>query len=64
MPKRQARGEVRAVRLSIIVDEGTWRALRDAAVRERPEGKGRASINALVGRLIAEYLGKQKRGAK
>ena len=61
---REKQGEVRTVRLSIVVDEGTWRALRAAAERERPEGKGRASINALVGRLIAEYLGKQKGGRR
>ena len=54
MPRK--REEVRMVRLSVTVDEGTWRKLRDAAEQER---EGRASINALVQRLIAEYLAKK-----
>ncbi len=40
MPKR--REEVKTVRLSITVDEATWRKLRDAAELER-ESRGRAS---------------------
>jgi hypothetical protein len=56
MPKK--REEVRMVRLSITVDEGTWRKLRDAAEQER---EGRASINALIQRLIAEYLARKER---
>ncbi len=59
MPKR--REEVKTVRLSITVDEATWRKLRDAAELER-ESRGRASINALVQRLIQEYLA--RRGGK
>lgn len=55
---RQAKKEVRLVRLSITVDEGTWRKLRDAASEER-EAHGRASVNALVQRLIAEYLARR-----
>ena len=58
MPK--TRGEVKMVRLSITVDEATWRKLRDAAEQER-QSRGRASINALIQRLIAEYLGRRER---
>ena len=47
------------MRLSIVVDEATWRQLRDAAEADRSE-QGRASINALVNRLIAEYLARRK----
>lgn len=54
------REEVKAVRLSITVDEATWRKLRDAAEQER-ESRGRASINALVQRLIAEHLARRGR---
>ena len=56
--------ELRVVRLSLSVDEVTWKDLRAAAERERPEGKGRASINALLNRLIAEYLARQKGGKR
>lgn len=58
MPKK--REEVKTVRLSITVDEATWRKLRDAAEQER-ESRGRASINALLQRLIAEYLARRER---
>ncbi len=47
------------MRLSIVVDEPTWKELRDAAEGERSD-RGRASVNALVNRLIAEYLTKRK----
>ncbi len=57
MPKKPA---VRTVRLSLTVDEATWRKLRDAAEQER-ESRGRASINALLQRLIAEYLTRRER---
>ncbi len=50
------RAEVSRVRLSIDVDEATWRKLRDAAEREREAAGGKASVNALVGRLIDAYL--------
>ncbi len=53
------REEARTVRLSISVDEATWRKLRDAAELEREHG--RASINALVQRLIAEHLTRKER---
>ncbi len=56
MPKR--REEVRTVRLSINVDEATWKRLRNAAEVERDE-RGRANVNALVNRLIQEYLAKK-----
>jgi hypothetical protein len=58
MPKK--REEVKAVRLSITVDEATWRKLRHAAEQER-ESRGRASINALMQRLIQEYLARRDR---
>ncbi len=51
--------EVRAVRLSLVVDEIMWKALRQIAESERSE-RGRASINALVNRVLAEYLAKRK----
>ena len=52
------REEVKTVRLSITVDEATWLKLRHAAEQER-ESRGRASINALLQRLIAEYLARK-----
>jgi hypothetical protein len=52
------REEVKTVRLSITVDEPTWRKLRHAAETEREGPRGRASVNALVQRLIDEYLRK------
>ncbi len=59
MAKAQ-RGEVRLVRLSVDVDEGTWRKLRDIAERERnQERTGRASVKGIVQRLIAEYLSRK-----
>jgi hypothetical protein len=57
MPSK--REEVKSVRLSINVDEATWKRLRNAAEVERDE-RGRASVNALVNRIIAEYLAKRK----
>jgi hypothetical protein len=59
MAKAQ-RGEVRLVRLSVDVDEATWRKLRDIAERERSqEQSGRASVKGIVQRLIAEYLARK-----
>ncbi len=55
MPKRE---EVKAVRLSINVDEATWKRLRNAAEAERDE-RGRASVNALVNKIIQEYLARK-----
>jgi hypothetical protein len=55
MPRREG---VKVVRLSINVDETTWKRLRNAAEVERDE-RGRASVNALVNRLIQEYLAKK-----
>ncbi len=51
------------MRLSIEVDEPTWRELRNAAELER-SAQGRASINAVVNRLIAEYLKGRRKGGK
>ncbi len=50
---------MRLVRLSIEVDETTWKALREVAEEERTP-RGRASVNALVNKLIAEHLAKRK----
>ena len=47
------------MRLSLVVDEATWKALRNAAESERTE-RGRASVNALLNRLIVEYLAKRR----
>jgi len=47
------------VRLSVTVDEVTWRKLRHAAEQERDASQGRASVNALLQRLIDEYLGRK-----
>lgn len=55
MPKRE---EVKPVRLSINVDEATWKRLRNAAEVERDE-RGRASVNALVNKIIQEYLARK-----
>jgi hypothetical protein len=49
------------VRLSLVIDEPTWKGLRAAAEEERTE-RGRASMNALINRLISEYLTKRKGG--
>ncbi len=57
--RSKKREEVGTVRLSLVVDEATWRELRNAAETERSE-RGRASVNALLNRLIAEYLVKRK----
>ena len=57
MAKR--RGEVRTVRLSVNVDEETWRKLRHEAEQEREGPRGRASVNALLQRLIEEHLSKK-----
>jgi hypothetical protein len=55
--------EVRRVRLAITVDVDTWRKLRDRAEVEREtQYRGRASVNALVNRMITECLG--RRGGK
>jgi hypothetical protein len=57
----KARKEVGTVRLSLVIDEATWKGLRAAAEDERTE-RGRASMNALINRLIAEYLTKRRGG--
>jgi hypothetical protein len=59
----KAREEVGTVRLSLVIDEATWKGLRAAAEEERTE-RGRASMNALINRLIAEYLAKRKGGKR
>jgi len=51
------------VRLSLVIDEATWKGLRAAAEEERTE-RGRASMNALINRLIAEYLARRQKGGK
>ncbi|HWT77491.1 MAG TPA: hypothetical protein VN648_01660 [Candidatus Methylomirabilis sp.] len=51
------------MRLSLVIDEATWRDLRQAAEEERTE-RGRASMNALINRLIAEHLAKRKKGGQ
>jgi hypothetical protein len=57
------RKEVGTVRLSLVIDEPTWKGLRQAAEEERTE-RGRASMNALINRLIAEYLVRRQKGGK
>jgi hypothetical protein len=57
----KTREEVGIVRLSLVIDEATWKGLRAATEEERTE-RGRASMNALINRLIQEYL--EKRGRK
>ncbi len=63
-------GETRRVKLdsfatssvlqaTLVVDEATWRELRNAAESERST-QGRASVNALLNRLIAGYLAKRR----
>jgi hypothetical protein len=52
------RKEVRTVKLTVTVDEATWRALRNSAEQERT-GRGRASVNALLQRLIAQFLARK-----
>ena len=51
------------MRLSLVVDEATWKGLRNAAEQER-SARGRASVNALLNRLIAEYLAKRRAKGK
>ncbi len=64
--KRTQRGKVKpgeevgTVRLTVDVDEAMWRALRTAAEEDRSE-RGRASVAAIVKRLLAEYLAQRKR---
>ena len=54
---------VRQVRLAVTVDEDTWRKLRHIAETERDaQYRGRASVNGLVNRMIAEGLA--RRGGK
>ncbi len=48
------------MRLSLVIDEATWKGLRAAAEEERTK-RGRASMNALINRLIQEYLEKRQR---
>jgi hypothetical protein len=48
------------MRLSVVVEERVWRELREAAASERTE-RGRASMNALVNRLIRACLAKRRR---
>jgi len=57
------REEVGTVRLSLVIDEPTWKALRAATEEERTE-RGRASMNALLNRLIADFLAKRKGGKR
>jgi hypothetical protein len=57
MAKRS--GEVKTVRLSVDVDEATWRKLRHEAEQEREGPRGRASVNALLQRLIEAHLSKK-----
>lgn len=59
---KQGKG-VKLVRLSIVIDEATWKGLRAAAEAERT-ARGRASMNALINRLIAEHLAKRKKGGQ
>ncbi len=59
---RKPREEVGMVRLSVVVDEATWRKLRRAAEQDREGARGRASVNALLQRIIDEYLA--RRGGK
>ena len=47
------------MRLSIEVDEATWKALREIAEEDRTP-RGRASVNAFVNKLIADHLSKRK----
>jgi hypothetical protein len=52
--------EVKTVRLTVDVDEAMWRELRTAAEEDRSE-QGRASVAAIVKRLLTEYLAQRKR---
>jgi hypothetical protein len=60
----KTRGEVGTVRLSLVIDEATWKGLRAATTEEERTERGRASMNALINRLIAEYLAKRKGGKR
>ncbi len=57
------RKEVGTVRLSVVLDEKSWRELRSIAELERT-GQGRASVNALLQRLVAEYLERRRKGGR
>lgn len=57
--RRDGEHKPQKVRLSITVEEAIWRALRDAAEAERSEF-GRASVNAVVNRFIADGLGRRR----
>ncbi len=48
------------MRLTVDVDEAMWRELRTAAEEDRSD-QGRASVAAIVKRLLAEYLAQRKR---
>jgi hypothetical protein len=55
--------EVRKVRVAFNVEEATWRKLRDLAeVACAQLARGRASVDALLNRIVAEYL--TKKGGK
>ena len=56
MPKRK---EVKTVKLTLTVDEAMWRKLRHAAEEERGGPRGRASVNALLQRMIVEYFARK-----
>ncbi len=51
--------EVRLVKMTVTVDEATWYKLRHIAEQEREGPRGRASVNALLQRLIAQFLAKK-----
>jgi hypothetical protein len=46
---------VATVRISVVVDEPTWRRLRDLAADSRV-ANGRASVSAVAARMIEERL--------
>ncbi len=54
--------ETRLVKMTVTVDETTWRKLRHIAEQERMGARGRASVNALLQWLINEFL--TRRGGK
>lgn len=51
------------MRLTVDVDEKTWRALRDAAEETRP-AKGKPSLNKLLNAVIAAFLQTRRRGTR
>ena len=52
--------EVKMVRVAFNVEEATWRKLRDLAEVERAQlARGRASVDALLNRVVAEYLARK-----